>query len=123
VHKFAAFILLFAFLGQTFDQGFYYLDYLVEKKEYMKRCENISRPELQCKGKCQLMKKIRAQQEKEQGHPPAMKLAGKTEIISPYFTLLIAAPVNSDNRLTFIHQTMGVPIDRASSLFHPPNLA
>jgi hypothetical protein len=123
VHKFASFILLLAFLCQTFDQGFYYLDYLVEKKEYMKRCENKSRPELQCKGKCQLMKKIREQQEQEQGQPPEMKLAAKAEIISPFFSLLFTAPLSADNRLTYLDHTIGSPIDRSSSLFHPPNFA
>ncbi|RYG43553.1 MAG: hypothetical protein EOO01_21125 [Chitinophagaceae bacterium] len=123
MHKIAASILLFAFLGQTFDQGFYYLGYLIEKKEYIKRCENKNRPQLQCNGKCQLMKKIKEQQEKEQGQPPELKLAAKAELVSPLLRWQLPAPVLNDKRRTFIHHAIGSPIDRSSSLFHPPNLA
>jgi hypothetical protein len=124
VHKIIASILLIAFLGQTFDQGWFYLGYVVEKKEYMKRCENKARPQLHCNGKCQLMKKIKEQQEKDKGQPPELKLAAKSDITSLRFSLLSLPLLNfQDKTLTFLIRTIGSPIDRSSSLFHPPDFA
>lgn len=123
MHKLVASILLLAFLGQTFDQGFFYLDYLIKKKDYLARCENKSRPQLQCKGKCQMMKKIRQQQEREQGEAPELKLAAKAEVIAPVFRIHIPAPPIADTRLSFFPHITGVVVDRSASLFHPPDPA
>jgi hypothetical protein len=123
VQRIIAFILFLAFLGQTFNQGWYYLDYLVEKREYMKRCENKSRPQMHCNGKCQLMKKIQAQQEKEQGQPPELKLATQLEIVAPVYHLSLTPPENHNNSITFVFRTIGSPIHRSVSLFHPPDVA
>jgi hypothetical protein len=123
MHKLVASILLLAFLGQTFDQGFFYLDYLVKKKEYLARCENKSRPQLQCKGKCQMMKKIREQQEREQGEAPELKLAAKAEVIAPGLRIHVPVPPTLDTRHSFLPLNTGVVVDRSTTLFHPPDLA
>lgn len=89
----------------------------------MKRCENKAKPQMHCNGKCLLMKKIKEQQEKEQGQTPELKLAAKFEIISPrsFFSI---TPLNAERKnLTFLIHTIGSPIDRPTSLFHPPSLA
>jgi hypothetical protein len=53
VQKIIASILLLAFIGQTFRQEIYFLDYLVEKAAYAKKCLNKARPAMHCEGKCQ----------------------------------------------------------------------
>jgi len=118
-----AFILSFALLGQTLDQGWYYLGYLIEKKEYVKRCENKNRPQMNCFGQCQLMKKMKKQQEKDQEQLPELKLASKSEIGSPELYYSIKPP--SDQAIKPSHLTciIGFPIDRSVSLFHPPDFA
>lgn len=117
-------ILLFSFLGQSFSQGWYYLGYLVQKEEYMKRCVNKALPQLRCNGKCQLMQKMKAQEEKEQGQPPEMKLAAKMEVLSSksFFTLNISLESTEtiDRRTPVV---LGMPVDQASAIFHPPNIA
>jgi hypothetical protein len=122
VQKIFASILLFAFLGQTFNQGWYYLGYLVQKEEYAKRCVNKSRPQLHCNGKCQMMMKLKAQEEKERGLPPELKLASKIEVISSrsFFLTewLVSSPIKA---ITFINYKIGNPIDRSLSFFHPPD--
>ena len=123
MHKIVAFLLLVAFAGQTFNQGWYYLSYLIEKKEYMKRCENRSRPQLNCNGKCQLMKKIKEQREKEQGQPPELKLAAKSEIVSPNSLPSLTLIKIQDSSSIFLVRTIGAPINRSSSFFHPPDFA
>lgn len=120
MQKVFATILLLAFIGQTFQQGFYYVDYLVDKAEYVKNCVNKARPKMQCNGKCQLMKKIQ-QQEREQQKAPEMKLAGKIEVFpAKYDGVAILSPV-----FTFTHSYIlmneGYPVDQVSFVFHPPS--
>lgn len=124
VHKIATIILLFAFLGQTFTQGVYYLDYLIDKAEYLARCENKSRPKLQCNGKCLLMKRIQEQEKKEQEQAPQMKLANKAEVISSksFFPDFKEVFINSSKPAYFVTDS-GSPIDRPSFFFHPPDVA
>ncbi|MFN4312889.1 MAG: hypothetical protein ACK4E0_01255 [Chitinophagaceae bacterium] len=124
MHRFVATILLFSFLGQSFSQGWYYLGYLVQKEEYMKRCVNKALPQLRCNGKCQLMQKIKAQEEKEQGQPPEMKLAAKLDVLSSKSFFTVPLPVQTAASPNWsAPRAMGMPIDQASSIFHPPNPA
>lgn len=123
MQRVVAFILAISFLGQTFNQGWYYLGYLVQQKEYMKRCENKARPQLHCNGKCQLMKKIMEQEKKEQGQPPEMKLAAKIEALSSKsFFPVYSTPVRIIRHSLFVQYTIGHPVNRSRSLFHPPDI-
>ncbi|MFT3674373.1 MAG: hypothetical protein QM781_00600 [Chitinophagaceae bacterium] len=117
-----AIILSLSFLGQSFNQGWYYLGYLVQQKEYVKRCENKARPQLHCNGKCQLMKKILEQEKKEQGQPPELKIAAKADALSSrsFFPSSVTS-VKTKRSPLFIQYTIGSPVDRSRSLFHPPN--
>lgn len=113
-----------AFLGQTFNQGLYCLDYLVRKKQYMERCINKARPQLHCNGKCQLMKKMQEQQKKEQGQAPELKLASRAEAISSksfFPSGCLPAPVLKAANLPVT--VIGSPVDRPSAFFHPPDTA
>ena len=123
VQKILASILLIAFMGHTFNQGWYYLGYAIQKKEYMNRCVNKARPQMHCNGKCQLMKKIQEQEEKERGLPPELKLASVNEIISSRSFFTTQCPVITfPTKNKFFDYTIGSPIDRPSALFHPPNI-
>ena len=111
-----------AFLGQTFNQGFYYVGYVVNKAEYMRNCENKYRPMLHCDGKCLLMKKIEAQQKKDREQAPEMKLAAKAEVISSRSSFILIAPL-AYTAVKRKYQTgnTGMPVDQPSAFFHPPN--
>ncbi len=123
VLKVATAILFLAFFGQTFNQGFYCLAYLVNKAAYAKNCENKYRPELHCNGKCQLMKKIEEQEKRERQQAPELKLASKAEALSsrssfPVNPLVFTAiPARQ-----FAVADEGTPTDRSSSFFHPPDV-
>jgi hypothetical protein len=120
VQKIVATILLLAFFGQTFSQGFLYIDYLVHKAAYVKKCVNKARPQMHCNGKCQLMKKIEEREKKERGLPPEMKLSGKAEVLSSksfYGTIDI---FSISIRNSYFMRFVANPVDRAFSVFHPP---
>lgn len=121
--KLLASILLIAFIGQTFNQGWYCLGYLIEKKEYMKRCVNKARAEMRCEGQCQLMKKIKEQEEKEHGQPPELKLAAKILLLSPKDYLFTPSVNAGEKAPVFLIRSIGIPVHRSSTLFHPPDLA
>jgi hypothetical protein len=124
VKKIIASILLLAFLGQTFNQGWYCIGYLVQQKKYMKQCINRYRPEMHCDGKCLLMKKIEAQEKKENGQAPEMKYAGKIEVLSSksFFVQSFSLQIIKDTYYCIPADTGG-PVDQPSSVFHPPTMA
>jgi hypothetical protein len=123
VHRLATLILLISFIGQTFNQGFYYISYLVDKADYIAKCENRARPEMKCNGKCQLMKKIIELEKKNQGPAPEMKLAEKTEVLSSksWYTAYIPVYINITKQHFVIHN-IGMPVDQSFSFFHPPSI-
>ena len=122
VHKAASFILLLAFLGQTFNQGFYYVGYIINKAAYVRNCENKYRPMLHCDGKCQLMKQLQAQQKKEQGQAPELKMAAKAEVMSSKSSFVFAAPsLNASVTRQYTQGNTEAPVDQPSYFFHPPN--
>lgn len=112
-----------AFLGQTFSQGFFYLDYAIDRAAYEKKCINKFRPQMHCNGKCQLMKKIEEQEKKEQQQAPQMKLAGKAEVISSrsFFTQYAELLNTISAKRKYILTNIGHPVDQAASFFHPPD--
>jgi hypothetical protein len=120
VHRIAAFILLLAILGQTFNQGFYYLGYLADNEAYARNCINKARPRMHCNGKCQFMKKILEQERKEQ-QSPELKLGGKSEVPSSKTWYTTYTPLHFvDIHHYFSRYSIGSPVDRPASFFHPP---
>ena len=63
--KLAALILLLSILAVTFSNSLFLLDYKINRAAYTNSCINKYRPYLKCNGKCQLMKKMKAREEKE----------------------------------------------------------
>lgn len=113
-------ILLVAMLAQTFTQGFYYLDYIINKASYEEHCINKAKTWLHCDGKCQLAKKI-IESEKRQQNAPEMKLAAKTEVLSSrsfYTNSITITYATRNNR--HIAPVIGGPVDQPSFFFHPP---
>lgn len=59
-------LLLTAFVAQTFTGSLIQLDYFLNTGAYAKNCINKARPKMHCNGNCQVMKKIREEEKKEQ---------------------------------------------------------
>lgn len=58
MNKLLAVVLFSAFAIQVFQGNLLILDYYTNTSSFSKFCENKSRPQLHCNGKCILMKKI-----------------------------------------------------------------
>lgn len=66
--------LLFALLSGTYNKCFIYAGYKINKNYIATSlCENRSKPQLNCKGKCFLMKKIKQANDKEKQNEQQFK--------------------------------------------------
>lgn len=115
-------VFLLAFVGQTFYKAVIVLDYYTNTAAYAKNCENKARPKLHCNGKCQMMKKLKEEERKEQENTE--RRLGLNEVISAksFFTII------TDRRgalitYSYFHTNSGRPVDKSYTIFHPPGLA
>ena len=61
--------LLMAIIGQASVRTVWVLHYHYNRTLYLKNCENKSKPELKCDGKCYLKKKMAPQPDNKAGEP------------------------------------------------------
>jgi hypothetical protein len=115
-------ILLLAFMTSSFCNAVIVLDYYTNTAAFAKNCENKALPKMHCNGKCQMMKKLKQEEKKDQNNPER-KAENKNEIVSSksFFTaefLLEQATRHSSARI-IVQQ----PVDRTYPLLRPPALA
>jgi hypothetical protein len=123
-HYFFAAFLLFAFLAQHFSAGFIMVDYVLRTEAYAKYCINKAKPAMQCKGKCQMMRKM-AEQEKQSPMLPESPSAFKLNIWCQAMDELHAFsyPLTFDPpRIWAQQQQASFPPQSCSGVFHPPRL-
>lgn len=111
---------LVAFALQTFNRAIIEFDYITNTKSYAANCENKARPKMHCNGKCQMMKKLK-QEEKKDEQNPERKAENKNEIIlsskSFYPTLKFSV---SELKVNFPLMASGKEIKMPRSLLRPP---
>jgi hypothetical protein len=117
-------LLLLSFLAQTFGTNWLLADYYANTSKYASYCENKQKPELKCKGKCQMMKRIKEEEQKDKENPER-KAETKIET-TVYFRsskeILPTAERNSEPVTRFFSYTEGVTLHRSATVFHPPRL-
>ena len=98
------------------------LDYYANTSAYAKNCVNKARPAMHCKGKCQMMKKIR-EEEKREAEKEALKFQYKVEVLSSksFYTYCLMVPRILINKPA-AYETRSYPIDRSVPVFHPPSV-
>lgn len=115
-----ALVLLVAFAMQTFYRAVIQLDYYARSDAYAKVCKNKARPQMHCNGKCQVMKKIKSEQEKDQENP-GRKAENKAEALSLHHCNPL--PGFSPSFDVFLEYPFSAPpptVDRSYAVFHPP---
>lgn len=122
--KFLAVLLfIFLLLTQTFSKWLLVMDYAINKEFIAKNlCENRSRPKLLCHGKCQLMKKMAAE-EAGSNQSSSGSQTGKNNFSEVWFaddriSLCQAAPLLKTSYKDFY--SIGEYSTPPSSIFHPP---
>ena len=118
----AAIFLLLAFSAQMFSHAFIVLDYYTNTAAFAKNCENKAVPRMHCNGKCQMMKKLKQQEKKEQ-QSPERKGYKNNELIScrSFFTIVDFEKTNSLQSFS-IYDAIHFPHGIYTDIFHPPGL-
>jgi hypothetical protein len=113
-------MLLVAFAMQTFQRGLIILDYYTHTASFAKDCENKARPMLHCNGKCQMMKKLKQEEKKDQQNPER-KSENKNETwtSASYFTTL-SLQLPEEETHTYPIMPDASLADQSYSIFHPP---
>ena len=116
-------LFVFLLLTQTFSKWLVVLDYTVNKEYISKNlCENRTKPKLHCNGKCQLMKKMAAEENQTNNGSsgnPVIKLSFSEVLLSdgPMILPLLSSVINSNYNSLYIINASSSYI---SSIFHPP---
>ena len=116
-------ILMILILTQTFSKWLVVLEYSINKDFITEKlCVNKARPQLKCKGKCQMMKRL-AEEEKQNSSNTTNSTSKiniqetlfTTETYEPSIQLLTTfTTVHNEEPPVWIHQGPSYPI------FHPP---
>lgn len=117
-----AILLVIAFLAQTFSKGLIIANYYSNAQAYAKNCINKAMPTMHCNGKCQLMKKLKQEDNKNRQNPDR-KNEVKTDVL--YFAQIkqqIAYQLILNIR-QFPNVQYKLTQDIATDIFHPPSAA
>jgi len=117
--RITAILLLLAFSAQTFSSPFIMLDYYVNTAAYAKNCINKAKPKLHCNGKCQMMKKLREEEKKEQQNTE-QRSELKVQVLSSHssFCSIPSAKFLTVRKIYFERK---YPLsDISYAFFHPP---
>jgi hypothetical protein len=115
-----AILFFIIFFAQTFNQFFIVFGFYANRSYYTSICENKARPILHCNGKCQLAKKLRQEEKKDQQNPQR-RFENKTDNI-------IFLSYSSIHLLSFLPRSEYAinntvkPIDFSFPFFHPPSV-
>ncbi|MCX6204916.1 MAG: hypothetical protein NTZ19_01520 [Bacteroidetes bacterium] len=120
--KILSFFLIIAFFAQTFSKGLIVANYYTNTEAYAKNCINKAKPKMHCNGKCQMMKKLK-QEENKDGQNSDRKNEVKTDLlffdqIKQQFTYQLSL-----NQIQFPIVQYKLTQDIAADFFHPPSIA
>jgi hypothetical protein len=115
----SAFVLL-AFCCQLFNRAAIVTSYYTNTAAYAKNCENKAKPQMACHGKCQMIKKLRAEEKKDQQNPERRSGNNDEVVLSsksfyPSLSNIAAMDVSS-----YANYHTGTELKMPRSVFHPP---
>ena len=113
--------LLIAFAAQSFSGAFIRLGYAINPAAFAKYCVNKAKPKLRCNGKCQLMKKIKEEEKKEQENTER-KLDYKVTILSSKSFFATINLVVTPYKITYPRTACSATVHRSLAVFHPPQV-
>jgi len=118
----AAFLFLAVFFTQYFNRVFVVAGYYLNQKEYARYCENKSRPEIHCYGKCVMFKKLKQEEKKEKEFPErkAENKSDQTLSSRSFFPVSSCLIFSAETENKFCLFMSAQPADRAFEIFHPP---
>lgn len=117
-------LLIITILTQSLSKGIIVLSYFTNKQAYERYCINKSRPQLHCDGKCQMAKKIKAEEERDQKDPLKSSSFHEVAMTDKHHFVSIPAEFRSiQNNIYLFPYSIGKARTMSRSCFHPPNIA
>jgi hypothetical protein len=105
------------------SRGIILLSYYTNKQAYERYCVNKARPQLHCDGKCQLGKKLKAEEEQDKKDPLKSSSFSEVVMICQANNFQIEAPLHIILKEKIPHPlSIGQLSDWAASCFHPPSV-
>lgn len=99
------------------------VDYVLRTEAYARNCVNKAKPMLQCKGKCQMMRKMAAQEQQNPAMPetPSIKLNIWCQLLHEEVAGIYA--LGTDASVAWAqHRKDLIPSRSCPGIFHPPRL-
>lgn len=113
-------VFLAAFATQTFQKSFIVFDYFTNTGKYAKNCENKIMPAMHCNGKCQMVKKLK-QEDKKDEQNPERKAENKNEFVKSSELFYPASGFSpSDLQIKFPSISFSKAVKMPRSLLRPP---
>lgn len=111
-------VLLFAMLSQTFSKAVIVTSYYADNGAYARNCVNKARPAMHCNGRCQLMKKMKQEENRDRQSP--IPKNGLDEVLSSktFFTSLGSLPELMLKHYPFYLSRLAA--ERCKEYFQPP---
>lgn len=103
----------------NFSKVLYYADYNLNTEKYLQNCINKQRPKMNCKGHCQLSKKLKQQQNQDQSNN-SKKSNPKDDVVSS--KSFFAANINNIISICFKYRVVNQYVAGTFSkeVFQPP---
>ncbi|HUZ59524.1 MAG TPA: hypothetical protein VMU83_12155 [Hanamia sp.] len=104
------------------DSSLIILDYYIQPARYEKYCINKDKPQMHCNGKCQMIKRIKTEEKRDQDNPERRNKNEITLSARSFFPSIIA-PVSEPTVIpkTPLYSGDNI-IDRSLDIFHPPQV-
>jgi hypothetical protein len=118
----AALLLILAVSIQHFYKAIMIAGYYTAPSVYAVNCENKARPEMKCNGKCQLMKKLKREENKDQQFPER-RADNKPETVLSSRSYFAAEPdmlLKTIAKARTPQHTYWLPTSEYGDIFHPP---
>ena len=116
------FILLFlitAFAVQTFDRAMIVFNYYSNTAAFAKNCENKAKPMLHCNGRCQMLKRLKQEENKDKQNPER-RSDNKDEVLFCSKNQLNWQQYLTSIEITYPHFNTSITKDISVDFFQPP---
>ncbi|MBS1592378.1 MAG: hypothetical protein JST07_09770 [Bacteroidetes bacterium] len=117
--QFLAILLLAVFSLQVFHKAGIVLNYYTNTTSFAKNCENKTKPAMHCNGKCQLMKKLKQEENKDKQNPER-RGDNKDEVLSSKSFFATVGYYSIKLTHSFCLRNNNFTNDIPSDFFHPP---
>ncbi|RYZ25514.1 MAG: hypothetical protein EOO10_18070 [Chitinophagaceae bacterium] len=114
-------ILIFLVATQAFSKWVMLLEFEWNQEYIAKNlCENKARPQMKCGGKCQLMKKMVAEEKESSPQSSTIKLKFQELVFSNDLSTNTPDVFSESKNISFLPYQLKKYLSPSPSIFHPP---